>query len=196
MYVLDHIAISILEATGGSFALVPGRDKKLYELLYKLYHPFLMRQHMNANTQYTILDKTGKRIGVLSRGRSDFIQLALIPELRGSGVSEKALTQFVKKNKMERVNWATHWDNYPSLYLLDRLNGGIFEACLNLQNKEGFYRPGGSVPDSMRDTLKKILPKAKTGFKTWEKKVAKRVKEKKELTDYVNSKDYVGYDKI
>ena len=142
--------------------IVVGMDKKLYELLIKIYHPFLLPAHMEDKKQFLIVsvsEREAELLGCISIGGSNFIQIALAPGHTGNGVARIALDQLVQSVlPLKRIGWTAHRSNYPSLKLLQGLNGDIYENCLKEPGRvkmEGFYRPGGEATLKMRDAFRR-----------------------------------------
>jgi len=180
-------------APPAAISLVEGIDKKLYGLLVELYAPFLARSHLSDRYQYIIMGTINGRscpIGCLSQGKSDFIQVAVVPGYRGSGAAEAALEAMVViRQPLKRVGWTSHRANYPSLRLLQRLKGGIFERCARNKkrvNMEGFYRPSGTATKSMRVALESILPRARDDYSKWHGEIyTKRNRLMAEVSQYM-----------
>lgn len=154
--------------------VVQGMDKTFYELLIKIYHPFLLRSHMKDKRQFLIGSLCRGEMslaGCISIGDSNFVQIALAPDNQGKGVARKALDMMVENVlPLKRVGWTAHRSNYPSLKLLKDLKGGIYENCLKNPGRvkmEGFYRPSGEATRKMQDALSRFLPISQEGYGTW-----------------------------
>lgn len=175
------------------FKIIPGYDSVLYDLLARLYEPFLGRSHMKDKKQYLILAKIKQYLhpaGCISLGRSNFIQIGLAPAFAGEGLARLLIMEFVTKIKpLEKVGWTAHRDNYPSLKLLRLLKGGINERCLKTKNRvnmEGFFRPQGAAPERMRLSLDVIIPQALENYLEWLKtKYSRRTELADEVMAYV-----------
>jgi len=171
--------------TKGHIEVIDGIDKKFYMLLHNLYKPFLSTGHLKDRGQYSIyLDK--KLVGFIQRGK--FLQLAFIPDMRGRGISKRALEILVQKYNIDKIGWTADKHNYPSLKLLYELGGGIYKDDNSRKKVEGFYKPNPNNSDKKYNALlKPIVDKAKILYKSWvSTEYDKRYKEQKELNEYLS----------
>jgi len=106
-------------------------------------------------------------IGIIqiNRKKNTFLQIALIPSLRGKGLAKKVIEKVIENIKVEKVDWTSHKYNYPSLKLLQKFNGGIFDNQETRVNKEGFFRVNKDVLTNMKTNLDKAVKDAKLKFK-------------------------------
>ncbi|PIS32147.1 hypothetical protein COT40_01595 [Candidatus Peregrinibacteria bacterium CG08_land_8_20_14_0_20_41_10] len=79
-----------------------------------------------------------------------------------------------------KYGWTFHKANLPSLRLLEKFQGGVFEKTVLNKRRleaEGFFRPSGMISPKMRAALAQLLSEAEIKFKAWQKDYQKRVQE-------------------
>ena len=175
--------------------LTQGIDKKFFQLLKKLYSPFLSSTHLKDKFKFTIFFKDLEYpIGVVSlnKGENTFTQIALIPEMMGKGLGKYVYFTLLNlpeiKKFVQKIDWTAKRENYPSLKLLYELGGGIFEDNIIRQRRsyEGFFRVNKKVSEKMRECLEKVLPMSKEWYKEWyQKEYSSRKKELILLREYL-----------
>ncbi len=156
--------------------LEKGIDKIFFDLLIKLYNPFLGTSFKKDPIQYTIFNKSKypHPIGLVALKRTKsggcFFELALIPQVRGTSAAFLSINKFLSLHPEKKIDWTAHKANLPSIRLLQKLNGGFFEKTV--QNKrrieaEGFFRPGSKVLKTMETSLLDMIPESETKYREW-----------------------------
>lgn len=149
--------------------LHPGIDALFFNLLSKLYSPFLSSAHLKDKFQYTIfLNDYPFPIGFISA--SIFIQIALIPSLQAQGVGELAVNEFARLTRLKRFGWSCKKENYPSLKLLSKLHGGISVNSVATKSKktfEGFFYPDKPVAKTLSKQIDNVLTKTSEAYVSW-----------------------------
>lgn len=181
------------ESINDEITLKKGVDESFFDALIKLYKPFLSASFKKEPIQYEILSKKYSHpIGLIAlkktKSNANFFEIALIPKMRGKGYAEVAIQKFLKKHPLPKIGWTVHKANLPSILLLQKLDGGFFEKTVNNKKRieaEGFYKPGKTVPKSMKNALEELIPQSKIKFKEWEEEYKKRDKELDKLNDII-----------
>lgn len=171
--------------------LKEGIDENFFSLLNALYKPLLSKSHLKDRYKYTIFfDSIAYPVGIISinKGKNTFMQFAIIPEMRGKGIAQKALEEVIKLSGVQKVGWGCKKINYPSLKILYDFKGGLFDNVVKNKKRksyEGYFRVGKPVSTKIYKNLEKILPDSRKLFNTWLKEYKRREKEHKELSNYL-----------
>jgi len=143
-------------------------DFPFFKLLKKYYGSLLSNSHLKDRLQYTIFNKkTRLPIGILqiNRGKNTFLQIALIPSITNKGLGKKIIEKAIQENNLKKIDWTASEYNYPSLKLLQKFGGGIFDGQENRKSKEGFFKPSKEILPSMKNNLANAVKEAKQKFK-------------------------------
>lgn len=175
-----------------------GIDIVFFDILLKLYKPFLSAAYKKAFIQYTVFSKKYPYpIGIIALNKTKsggvFFEIALIPELKGKKYSSIIIEHLLKKHPLKKIGWTVHKANLPSIKLLQKLKGGFFEKTVKNKRRieaEGFFRPNAAVSASMRKALEKLLTESEHKYSEWFKGYNQRTKELKRLKNYL--KDYIN----
>ena len=172
-----------------NIVLIEGIDKHFFNILLKLYKPFLSSSHFKDPIQFTIFHLKSI-IGFIQIGKSParFIQIALIPDAKGKGITKDVIFALTKKLEIEKIGWTADKSNYPSLKLLYDLGGELNTKSLDSKKKkaEGYLRIKKSKIDKESANLKSILSSSKEKFLIWHKEeFDKRKQEMITLHEYV-----------
>ena len=109
-----------------------GIDTAFFDLLAKLYKPFLSSAYKKAKYRYTILSKRKHKypIGIIAinhtSANANFIEIALIPALKEKYYTFIAMQKLFQTLPIEKYGWTVHKANYPSITLLERLRADCF----------------------------------------------------------------------
>ncbi len=156
-----------------NFSLQQGLDERLFKLMNRLYRPFLSTRHLKDRFQFTVFcDEVSFPVGIVSvnKGSDTFMQIALIPELRGRGAGRAIIELVIRETGLEKVGWTCEKNNYPSLKTLVALGGGVFESSVRQKSKktyEGFFYANKEVSRKMHAFALGALDDAKTRYVEW-----------------------------
>lgn len=156
-----------------NFSLQRGLDERLFKLMNRLYRPFLSTRHLKDRFQFTVFcDEVPFPIGIVSinKGSDTFMQIALIPELRGRSAGHAIVELAVHETGLAKVGWTCEKNNYPSLKTLVSLGGGVFESSVRQSSKktyEGFFYADKKVSRKMHAFALDALDDAKTRYVEW-----------------------------
>jgi len=171
-----------------------GIDTFFFDLLIKLYKPFLSSAYKKARFQYTILSKHKYKhpVGLIAINRTSaaahFFEIALIPDLKEKYYTFLTIQNLIKTLPIEKYGWTVHKANYPSITLLERLNGGFYENTIKNTKRieaEGFFKTRQPAPQKMQAALKQLKPQSEKKFQEWLVEFKTRKKEKQELQKYL-----------
>ncbi|MGE5342306.1 MAG: hypothetical protein ACM3SY_12590 [Candidatus Omnitrophota bacterium] len=177
--------------------LKEGISTTFLDLLFNLYQPFLSTGYRKARHQFTAVSKHKylHPIGFIAvnhtSANADFIQIALIPDLKEKYYSFLILHKLFEKLPIEKYGWTVHKANYPSISLLERLNGGFYESTIkNLKRveAEGFFKVHSPVSKKMQAALQYLKSQAKDDYCHWLTEFNRRTDEKQALKKYLNRK--------
>lgn len=174
------------------FYLQHGLDEQLFKLLNKLYRPFLSTRHLKDRFQFTVFcDEAPFPVGIVSvnKGSDTFMQIALIPEMRGFGAGRTVIKLMIEETKLAKYGWTCEKNNYPSLKMLTSLGGGIFESSVRQKSKktyEGFFYAEKETSRKMHGLALDSLNDAKTEYAKWvQTEYSLRTRDLVELRQYL-----------
>ncbi|MCX6579322.1 MAG: radical SAM protein [Candidatus Aminicenantes bacterium] len=174
--------------------LKKGIDTVFFDLLAKLYKPFLSSVYKKARFQYTIFSKVKYKhpVGLIAVNRTtanaNFIEIALIPDLKEKYYTFLTMNKLFQTLPIEKYGWTVHKANYPSIRLLERMSGGFYENTIKNAKRieaEGFFKVHQPAPKKMQDALKQLKPLAEGKFREWLTDFNTRKNEKQELQKYL-----------
>ena len=176
-------------------SLTSGMEDTFFKRLHSLYKPFLSGAYKNSPIAYTVHSKKYPYpIGLIALNKTksggNFLEIALIPEVTKKGYAKEVIQQFLKKHKLNRVDWTIHKANYPSLKLLKSLGGGFFENTVKNKKRieaEGYFKTNGKLPDNMNKAIEQLERDSKAKFKKWQTSYGKRTNELRELNQYLKT---------
>lgn len=178
----------------GEVEFVERVDPAFFDLLLKLYDPFLSASYKKAAIQYTIFlkNKYEYPVGIIAlnktRAGGNFLEIVFIPELKGGYLSFLVINKFIGLHPFNKIGWTAHKANLPSIKLLRKLNGGFFEKTVKNKKRieaEGFFRPNGHVSKKMKESLDALIPESETKYKDWLEKYNGRNKELSGLNHFL-----------
>lgn len=172
-----------------------GIDPTFFDLLINLYKPFLNTAFKKAYIQHTILSRYRYThpIGIIAvnhtKAKADFVEIALIPDLKEKYYSFLTMQKLFQAHpSIKKYGWTVHKSNFPSVTLLERLNGGFYENTIKNTNRieaEGFFKVRQPAPPKMQAALKQLKPQSEAKFHEWLNEFSSKKIEKQELQKYL-----------
>lgn len=171
-----------------------GMEPEFFDLLARLYKPFLSSAYKKARFQYTVFSRRQYAwpIGIIAVNKSSvgahFLEIALVPGLREKYYSFLIFNKLTGMLPVRKYGWTAHKANYPSVSLLEKLQGGFLENTVqNIRRveAEGFFKVGQPVSQKMQTALRTLKPQAAEKYRQWLAEFETRDREKRELQNYL-----------
>ena len=144
-------------------------DPKLVDLLYQIYYPFLLDSKSLRKFRFCELvyeSKSDELIGYVTifSKLKPFLDIALVPNVQNQGYGPKIIKYIMKYLKLDRILYTVNKSNLPSLKLLKKIDGGIFNE--DKIHYYGYYRTTG-VSKNHKEYLDEPIKEAKSKYEKW-----------------------------
>ena len=152
-------------------------DIKWFYSVWRYVQPMISRAHLHDQIQY-IAKLDDKPIGFIQIDEEDgsSVQFCVLPEFHKMGIGSKLINHVINNHEHTYITWYLYIGNYPSIYMLDKLGGGIH----NIENEHYYigYFLTGKTPSLAaeelsanlhlhRKTLQMLKPDVKNEYEEW-----------------------------